>query len=307
MRSGAAWLSVAVLFLLAILGALATYLLSSPAIPQRSSFELDLQELRKLAVVHPGALPRRVNVAIVAESSKPAAGVLGGMRFDKSILVWTSFQVVAPDRSIVIDAPPDETFHREGRPSDLFFTESYDAVQQAMLDADVILVTHEHPDHIGGIARSAYLTRVVDRLLLTTEQARNGSAMRPVAFPRGLVRSLSPLDYDQYHPLAPGVVLVRAPGHTPGSQIVYVRLDNGADLLLVGDVAWHRTHLEEPRGKPLVTSWLMGEDHDAVANQLRTLQELSESSNVHVVISHDREQLASHIAQGILDSGFERR
>ena len=295
------------LFVLALLGAAGTYVLSPPRIPEHSSFELDLRELRRLASVHSGSLPRRVNVAVVAESTKPTAGVLGGVRFDKIVFVWTSFQVVAADRFIVIDAPPDEDFHREGHPSDRFSMEHYDAVQRAMLDAEVILVTHEHPDHIGGIARSPYLSRIADRLLLTTEQARNRSAMRPVAFPPDVVRSLRLLDYEQYYPLAPGVVLVRAPGHTTGSQLVYIQLENGAELLLVGDVAWHRTHLEEPRGRPRISSWLMAEDHEAVASQLRTLHELSEKSSVRVVISHDREQLASHIAQGTLGSGFERR
>jgi len=225
------------LLLFALIGGAFRYLLSPPAIPQHSNFELDLQELRGLATVHSGSLPERVNVAIVAESSNPAAGVLGGVRFDQSVFVWTSFQVVGPDRSIVIDAPPNEAFHGEGRSSDPFFAESYNAVQEAMLDAELILVTHEHPDHIGGIANPDSLGRVAGRLLLTTRQAANGAAMQPFAFPPEVVPSLNVLDYEQYHPLAPGVVLARAPGHTPGSQIVYVQIENGVELFLVGDIA----------------------------------------------------------------------
>jgi glyoxylase-like metal-dependent hydrolase (beta-lactamase superfamily II) len=33
---------------------------------------------------------------------------------------------------------------------------------------------------------------------------------------------------------APGVVLIKAAGHTPGSQMVHVRLASGKEVMLVG-------------------------------------------------------------------------
>jgi glyoxylase-like metal-dependent hydrolase (beta-lactamase superfamily II) len=39
--------------------------------------------------------------------------------------------------------------------------------------------------------------------------------------------------------IAPGVVLKKAQGHTPGSQMVFVALASGSELLFVGDVVWN--------------------------------------------------------------------
>ena len=44
------------------------------------------------------------------------------------------------------------------------------------------------------------------------------------------------IDYDRLYAVAPGVVLVSAPGHSPGSQLVYVRLADYREVLLVGDL-----------------------------------------------------------------------
>ncbi len=251
--------------------------LSPPSLPDTSQFELDLEVIRELANAEPGPLPERVNVAVVKESPKPAAGVFGGLRFDTVIFVWTSFQIVYADRFLVVDAPPESP-----------------AVQDALRHADRILVTHEHPDHVGGIVQSRHLAEFSDRLVLTKEQGV------------GVPAPLEPLAYDRHHRVAPGVVLVRAAGHTPGSQLVYVQLRSGRELMLAGDVAWHRSQFELPRGRPRISSWLMNEDAEAVGHQLRKLHELSGGAML-VVVSHDRDQLETYVAEGVLGRGFETR
>ncbi len=42
-----------------------------------------------------------------------------------------------------------------------------------------------------------------------------------------------------YYPVAPGVVLIRAPGHSTDSQMVYVRLQSGREILHSVDAAWN--------------------------------------------------------------------
>jgi len=45
------------------------------------------------------------------------------------------------------------------------------------------------------------------------------------------------------------MALIKAPGHTPGSQMVYVALQSGKEVLLSGDVAWHMDGVRMNTGK----------------------------------------------------------
>jgi glyoxylase-like metal-dependent hydrolase (beta-lactamase superfamily II) len=106
--------------------------------------------------------------------------------------------------------------------------------------------------------------------------------------------------------IAPGVVLVKAPGHTPGTQLVYVRTRDELELLFVGDVAWHRDQLARLHYRPrLVTDFFLGEDRAAVLAQFRTLHELTRAHpQLLLVVSHDRDQREELIARGLLRDGL---
>jgi glyoxylase-like metal-dependent hydrolase (beta-lactamase superfamily II) len=121
-------------------------------------------------------------------------------------------------------------------------------------------------------------------------------------FPPGALGSLQPLDYQGLHVVAPGVVLQKAPGHSPGSQLVYVELAGGQRFLFVGDIAWTRDNITEGRGRPYIAKLLMGEDRPAVAAQLRALSQLP--GDVHLVVAHDPVALASDLAAGLYRQGF---
>jgi glyoxylase-like metal-dependent hydrolase (beta-lactamase superfamily II) len=115
------------------------------------------------------------------------------------------------------------------------------------------------------------------------------------------------MDYDPLMPVAPGVVLIKAPGHTPGSQLVYVRLASGSELIIAGDVAWHMSGIETQQHKPeSATSSFGGEDRRAIEKQLRWLLEVAES-RIEVLVSHDVKRLNALIDQGQLVSGFDLR
>jgi glyoxylase-like metal-dependent hydrolase (beta-lactamase superfamily II) len=281
------------------------FLLQGPAVPDHSEYQIDLATLRKLADQPAGAHPVRINAAEVAHGNAPAALFLGGVRFDRRQLVFPSYQVLYPDGStVVVDAPPGRAFFEAQFPGS-FDDAQYKFEQDALTHARAIVVTHEHADHLQGIAESPNLAAFADHLMLTREQRDDTKWLTACKFPEKVRVSLHPLDFDHYYPLAPGIVLIKAPGHTPGSQIVYVHLADNSEYLLIGDVAWDMEQVTIPKCRPRLAELAMRENSDQVTSELRTLHDLAESNpNVHIVVSHDSRQLADYEQSGKIGKGF---
>src|SRR5208337_264002 len=91
-------------------------------------------------------------------------------------------------------------------------------------------------------------------------------------------------DYDLLLPIGPGVVLINAPGHTPGSQMVYVRLASGREMILAGDVVWNMAGIELERQKPDSTSHQMREDRTTIQQQIAWLKNAAIPAGVIVVV-----------------------
>jgi glyoxylase-like metal-dependent hydrolase (beta-lactamase superfamily II) len=295
---------VAGLIVLALL--IVAFVLQGPPIPDHSNYQLDLATLRKLADQTPGGKPEHLNAAAVAEAYPRAALFLGGIRFDRYHVVFPSYQILYDDGSmIIVDAPPGQAFW-SARMGGEFDTANYEDEQAALSKARAILITHEHADHLGGIAESPALPSFADHLILTREQRNDDKWLKANKFPENVRSELHPLDYDHYCPFAPGVVLIKAPGHTPGSQIIYVHLAGRAEYLLIGDVAWDMEQVSTPKCRPRLAEMGMGENGEQVTSELRTLHDLAAANpDVHIVVSHDAKQLSGYESAGLIGSHFE--
>ena len=135
-----------------------------------------------------------------------------------------------------------------------------------------------------------------------TREQLTGPKLDHDLFPPGALDSLKPLDYQGLHAVAPGVVLQKAPGHSQGSQLVYVELSSGARFLFVGDIAWSADNVRLQRGRPGIATLLMKEDRPAVAAEVRAIGELPAS--VHVIFAHDPVTLANDLRAGLYRQGF---
>jgi len=301
--------------LLIVLGVIAVllagagwYLLGRSAVPEKSDYALDLTEIRRLAGALPGDAPLRVNNEQIAVASVPKGVVFAGESLrEQHPMTHGAYQVVYPDGSFaMIDSAFDADMLHVMNPGAEFANDGWTAIQRGLAQATHIAITHEHPDHLGGIARFPEPAKLVGRLVLTKEQLGNAGMMTAVKMPESLQKSLTPLVYEQYYALAPGIVLVKAPGHTPGSQMVYVRLASGKELLFIGDVAWHMSQIRELWYRPrLVTDFFLHENRDQVMSEFRTLHDTVEREPIQLVVSHDVDQRAELLAAGVLGEHFE--
>lgn len=283
------------------------YLLGRTDVPETSTYALDLTEIRRLASSVPGDKPLRVNHEQLALGSLPRGAIFAGESLrTPEPMIHGAYQIVFADGYIVIDSAFDEAGLRVMNPDAEFSSEGYAAIQRGLGGARKIVITHEHADHSGGFASYATPENLVGRLELTVEQLANTEQLDRAKFPKTLASALTPLAYDRYSAIAPGVVLVKAAGHTPGSQMVFVQLASGKEFLFLGDVAWHMDQIRELWYRPrLVTDFFIGEDRDAVMGQYRVLHDLAGRDPVQLVASHDVEQRKSLVESGALGAHFE--
>ncbi|MFC1975706.1 hypothetical protein ACFLXQ_04860 [Chloroflexota bacterium] len=293
-----------VLLAIVIIAGIAGYvLLAISPVPDTSDYELDLALVRQLAQAGDGPLPVRLNAMIVAEGGFPEIMVIAGNGFQEQRMAFPSFQVVYESGTIVVDAVQSKADHDTMFPGKPFNDKKFDMMQAAMRASRFVLATHEHFDHIGGISKSPYLDEIGEKVLLTREQIDNAGP--ETGFTPEILAKFKPLDYDKYHVIAPGLVLIKAASHTPGSQMVYVQLQNGTEYLLVGDVIWNSKNLEQLTGRPFLTNLILNEDRKIHGQQIRTLYNITQNETINLVISHDGEQIEKYIQEGLLGSSFE--
>jgi glyoxylase-like metal-dependent hydrolase (beta-lactamase superfamily II) len=305
-KRGLRFLKIALYVILAlvIIVSIAGYLLLAISpVPETSDYEVDLVHVRQLALAGEGTLPVRLNAMIVADGAYPEIMIIAGTSFQEQRMVFPTFQIVYEAGTIVVDAVQSEAEHNQFFPGQPYDTEKFELMQNALRQSDYILATHEHFDHVGGLAKSPYLDEIKEKVVLTREQIKNAGP--ETGLTPELLASFTPLQYDKYHRFAPGVVLIEAAGHTPGSQMVYVRLQDGQEYLLVGDVVWNSKNLDQLTGRPLLTSLFLREDRQVHGPQIRTLYNITQNETIHLVISHDGRQIEAYVQQGLLGSSFE--
>ena len=142
--------------------------------------------------------------------------------------------------------------------------------------------------------------------MITKEQFDNAERTEPVAWPTGSRESFQPLIYQGMLPIAPGVVLVKAPSHTPGSQLVFVQFADGSEYLFMGDISSLDRNWRETRARSrLVGDLIVDEDRAAVFSWLKAFKALSEANpDVTMVPSHDGIVIDQLVEAGRLKRGF---
>ncbi len=269
----------------------------------------ELVTARGLVHAVPGDLPTSIGYLIIVDDSNPLSDAVENA--PKTIVKSPDpvFQVRYPHGWLMVDAAMDRELATAPGSTGKFLDDNYTRMVAALRGAGLIVITHEHGDHIGTVAHSSVADELAPKTILTRQQMES-LLHRPkvtfTPFDSTKANRYIVIDYDRELPIAPGVVLIKAPGHTPGAQVVYVKLASGREVILSGDVAWHRLGIETGKEKPDSTSKQMAEDRTAIAGELAWLHQ-AEQAGVSVVVSHDGEQLKTFARQGILTEGLATR
>jgi len=277
-----------------ILGACAPSLRAEPLIPDvPQPYAADLlARVRAAAKTVPGPLPTGINYIKIAESHRPLSDIIVGGSQQDYVSARTAFQVMFSDGSVMIDSGMDETVHKFfgfGR-VEPYWPDRNAIVQRALKSANLIVITHEHGDHVAGVIRTDSREEIAAKTLLTRAQVHTLTTypqMPDIRLTPEMARSYVVVDYQSYLPVAPGMVLIKAPGHTPGHQMVYVRLATGREYLFIGDVAWTLDNVTKLKLRPEPTMRRIGESAPALMLELTWIKDVMDHDGLIVIPSHD--------------------
>ncbi len=276
---------------------------ATATIAEGVAFAPDLAAIRRLAGLLPGALPLAVNGIRVAASIRPRKFVIQGGDDSAVTMPRTAFQLVYPDCTVMIDAGMDKATHDSFSPDkpEPYFPDAFARLERALDAARLVILTHYHADHVAGVVTAKNFSALARKTVASaaTLELMVTSPHRPhLRITREQAALFVALDYPELYPVAPGVVLIKAPGHSPDQQMVYARLQSGREIVHSVDSAWIYDNILQLR--PKAAPWVK-EDVPAIMAQLGWLKHLHDTEpNLTILVTHDDRRFDALVKSGRL-------
>ncbi len=252
-----------------------------------------IAQLRQLAAQIPGNAPYAIEMERAAFRHLPGNVLAAGSGMKRRQIAMMAFRLpVSGSAPIVIDSGLSRDT-AEAMGVERYYPDGQAKIDAAMLTASRIIPTHEHADHMDGLLRlAAHHPEVLAKAAFNPGQLPPSAFAAQLHWPVG-ARPTANVTGKEPRAVAPGVVVIPAPSHTPGSQMIFVRLSNGREYLFAGDIATMAVSWEELRGRSnLVQHFIVAEDRPAVFSWLRTLRELKKQApQMFIIPGHDIDRL----------------
>ena len=210
--------------------------------------------------------------------------------------VNSSYLIVHPRGTLQFEASgiPDSQFKGDGA----LVTEGVQSASKPLLpqlaaagykpaDITYFALSHYHADHTGNanaFAGSTWITQKAERDFMFSDKPEG--IIEPATYSALKDAKTKILDNEDFDVFGDGTVrLISAPGHTPGHQVLLVRLPKRGPVLLAGDLY----HYPEERAKGTLPTFEFNADQSRAARS--KVEALLEQTKAELWIEHD---MATH-------------
>jgi glyoxylase-like metal-dependent hydrolase (beta-lactamase superfamily II) len=208
------------------------------------------------------------------------------------------FLIVHPKGTLMWDTGeiPDSSLKDDGSPT----TQRAFTVTKALLpqlasigytpaDITYLALSHYHNDHVANanlFAGSTWMVQRVERDLMFAPEPdtkRNGPIIPDQKFFSALEESKTTiLDNEDHDVLGDDKVVIKfSPGHTPGHQSLFLRLDKTGPVLISGDLY----HYPEEMNR--VANFVNHADNDQTTQSRTAIEEFVKNEHAQIWIQHD--------------------